>query len=93
MIDFDKLMPTNDVIFKAMLGNPKHPKGLMHFLNSALRPKDPIVSIRIENPEILKDHVLEKGSRLDILATTSTDEIINIECQTGNHSSFIARLL
>ncbi len=93
MVDVDKLMPTNDVIFKAMLGNPKHPSGLIHFLNSALRPTNPIVSIQIENSEITQDHVLEKGSRLDILATTNTNEIINVECQAGNDPAIIARML
>ncbi|MBR1735379.1 MAG: Rpn family recombination-promoting nuclease/putative transposase [Alphaproteobacteria bacterium] len=93
MVNVNELMPTNDVIFKAMLGNPKETRGLIHFLNSVLRPEDPIVSVQIQNPEILAEHVLEKGSRLDILATTNSNEIINVECQAGSEPSMIERLL
>ena len=93
MVDVDKLMPTNDVLFKKVLGNRYKTEGLIDFLNAVLKPKNPIVSVQILNGELTKQHVLDKGSRLDILATTNTGEIVNIECQASADPNFLARLL
>ena len=93
MVDVSKLMPTDDVLFKKVLGDQYNTKGLIDFLNAVLKPENPIVRVQIMNPELTQEHVLVKGARLDILATTSNDEIVNIECQTYTDPNFITRLL
>ena len=40
--------------------DPKHEKVLIHFLNSAIEPKDPIKKVNILNSEITKRHVTPK---------------------------------
>ena len=93
MVDVDKLMPTNDVLFKVVLGDQGKTDCLIDFLNSVLTPEDPIVSVQILNPELTQEHVLVKGARLDIRATTSNDEVVNIECQASADPDFLVRLL
>lgn len=93
MVDVSKLMPTDDVLFKKVLGDQYNTEGLIDFLNAVLKPENPIVSVQIMNPELTQEHVLVKGARLDVLATTSNDEIVNIECQTYTDPNFITRLL
>lgn len=73
--------PKNDVIFKILFADPKHPKLLIALLNGVLKPKDPIVAVSIQSPELKKEYLMQRGVRLDILATDEKGEIINIEMQ------------
>ena len=75
------LDPKVDFVFKNIFGTEKDPKRLISFLNATLKPKKKIVSVVIKGTDIAKQFVEDKYSRMDIKATTSNDEIINIEIQ------------
>ena len=65
----------------------------MHFLNCAVKTKDKIVDVELLNSEIIPENVLEKGSRLDILAKTQSGDLIDIEMQVNRDHHMIGRSL
>ena len=94
MIDnLDYVTPQNDVIFKMIFADPKHERVLLHFLNSTIESKSPITKVKVLNSEITAEHILQKGSRLDIQAETSNNELIDIEMQVGIDHNMIGRTL
>ena len=62
-------------------------------MNAIVECNQPITSIEIKNSEIIPEHVDDKWSRLDILATTNDKEIINIEIQVRDQKDITARAL
>ncbi|MBB6714805.1 Rpn family recombination-promoting nuclease/putative transposase [Clostridium gasigenes] len=85
------LDPKVDFVFKNIFGTEKDPKRLISFLNATLKPKKKIVSVMIKGTDIAKQFVEDKYSRMDIKATTSNDEIINIEIQLKDEKNMIKR--
>lgn len=75
------LDPKMDFVFKNIFGSEKHPNILISFLNATLKPKDLITAVEIKNTDLNKGYIEDKFSRLDVKATTSNNEIINIEIQ------------
>jgi len=88
-----ELLPTSDVLFKMIFGDKRHPRILIHFLNSVIRPNSPIVSIDIKQTELSRELASQKGVRLDIVAETENKEIISIEMQKGREPHMVARSL
>ena len=82
-----------DVMFKIVLGDPKHERLLLHFLNSAIKCKTPITHVEILNTELTPEYVGLKGSRLDIKAKTQDGELISVEMQSGTETHMAARVL
>ena len=87
------LDPKMDFVFKNMFGSEKHPNILISFLNATLKPKDLITEVEIKNTDLNKGYIEDKFSRLDVKATTSNNEIINIEIQLKNEYNMIKRSL
>ncbi|MDU3723531.1 Rpn family recombination-promoting nuclease/putative transposase [Clostridium celatum] len=87
------LDPKVDFVFKNIFGSSNHPEILISFLNATLKPKKKIVSVDINKTDIEKQYIEDKYSRLDVKATTSNDEIINIEIQLKNENNMIKRSL
>ena len=87
------LDPKMDFVFKNIFGSEKHPNILISFLNATLKPKDLITAVEIKNTDLNKGYIEEKFSRLDVKATTSNNEIINIEIQLKNEYNMIKRSL
>lgn len=87
------LDPKVDFVFKNIFGSPNHPEILISFLNATLKPKRKIVNVDIKKTDIEKQYIEDKFSRLDVKATTSNDEIINIEIQLKNENNMIKRSL
>ena len=87
------LDPKMDFVFKNIFGSEKHPNILISFLNATLKPKDLITEVEIKNTDLNKGYIEDKFSRLDVKATTSNDEIINIEIQLKNENNMIKRSL
>ena len=87
------LDPKIDFVFKNIFGSTKHPKILISFLNAILKPKYLIKDVEIQNTDLEKHFVEDKFSRLDVKATTSNKEIINIEIQLKNEYNMIKRSL
>ena len=88
-----RIDPRVDFVFKLMIGNPKHRRVTVHFLNALLKLKVPIVSVEILNPLIGKDRSEEKIIILDVLAKDALGRIFNIEMQTRIPLSFPNRML
>ena len=87
------LDPKMDFVFKNIFGSEKNPNILISFLNATLKPKDLITSVEIKNTDLNKGYIEDKFSRLDVKATTSNNEIINIESQLKNEYNMIKRSL
>ena len=87
------LDPKMDFVFKNIFGSEKNPKILISFLNATLKPKYLITSAEVKNTDLNKNYIEDKFSRLDIKATTSNNEIINIEIQLKNEYNMIKRSL
>ena len=87
------LDPKMDFVFKNIFGSEKHPNILISFLNATLKPKDLITEVEIKNTDLNRGYIEDKFSRLDVKATTSNNEIINIEIQLKNEYNMIKRSL
>lgn len=87
------LDPKMDFVFKNIFGSEKHPNILISFLNATLKPEDLITEVEIKNTDLNKGYIEDKFSRLDVKATTSNNEIINIEIQLKNEYNMIKRSL
>lgn len=87
------LLPKYDLVFKKIFGDPRHTDVLISFLNSIVECNQPITSIQLANIELIPEHVGEKWSRLDVLATTQDNEIINIEIQVRDENNITKRAL
>jgi predicted transposase/invertase (TIGR01784 family) len=92
-IDIDKILPTNFVLFKTILGDPKHSRLLIHFLNAAIKSESPITSVEILDSEPPTEYFNQKRSCLDIRARTQDGEIANVEMQCGTEKHMVARAL
>ncbi|MDR2646422.1 MAG: Rpn family recombination-promoting nuclease/putative transposase [Holosporaceae bacterium] len=93
MIKDTEILATNDVMFKIILGDPRHSRLLIHFLNAAIKSETPITSVEITNTELTPEYVWQKGSRLDVRAKTQNGELINVEMQCGADRHMAARAL
>ena len=82
-----------DFVFKNIFGSQNHPEILISFLNATLKPIKKIIRVEINKTDIEKQFIEDKYSRLDVKATTSNDEIINIEIQLKNENNMIKRSL
>ena len=90
---YSLLDPKTDFIFKLIFGNEKHPEILISFLNAVIKPTNKITSVKIDNTDLEKKHIEDKFSRLDVKATTSNNEIVNIEIQLKDEKNMIKRSL
>lgn len=88
-----ELLPTNDILFKMIFGDSRHSRILIHFLNSVIKPTSPIKKVEIKKNEITPENISKKGVRLDIIATTDSGEIVNIEMQKKDEKDMSARAL
>ena len=87
------LDPNVDFVFKNIFGSDKNPEILISFLNAILKPKDKITAVEIKGNDIEKQFIEDKYSRIDIKATTSNKEIVNIEIQLKNEYNMVKRSL
>ena len=87
------LNPQIDFVFKKIFGTEKNKPILINFLNAVIKPTTPIKDVEIKNNDIDKDFIEDKFSRLDVKATTSNNEHINIEIQVKNEYNMIQRTL
>ena len=87
------LSPKIDFVFKKIFGSEENKSVLISFLNATLKPKCEIVSVDLKNTDIEKEYLKDKFSRLDVKATTSNNEIINIEIQMNDQYNMTKRTL
>lgn len=91
--DYETILPTNDLIFKRIFWNKEHPNILISFINSVLKRADPISSVELISTEMDDEFIGEHGIRLDLVARTSNNEILNIEMQKKNDDNMYKRSL
>ena len=90
----DKIVPTNDYIFKKLFGEEKDKIILISFLNALFKEYDflpYIKDVSIKNNETTKNYDIEKQSRLDIKAKVDKETYIDIEMQNRNYFDLIER--
>jgi len=85
--------PKSDIIFKILFGDQKHPRLLIHLLNSIIRDPHPITDVEIKQTELTPEFVGQRGVRLDILAKASDGQLINVEIQKYNEHNMVQRSL
>ena len=84
-------LPTVDFTFKRIFGNPKNTTCLKSLLEAILNID--VHDLKINNSEILKSSLEEKGVRLDVLATIGNYQRVNIEIQVNNEGNIDKRSL
>ena len=89
----EKMSNHLDLVVKRIFGNENNPRILISFLNATLKAKKKIVNVDIKKTDIEKQYIEDKYSRLDVKATTSNYEIINIEIQLKNENNMVKRSL
>ena len=87
------LSPKVDFVFKKIFGSEENKSVLISFLNATLKPKKEIVAVDLKNTDIEKEYLKDKFSRLDVKATTSNKETINIEIQLSDQYNMTQRTL
>ena len=90
----DKIVPTNDYIFKKLFGEEKDKIILISFLNALFKEYDflpYIEDLTIKNSETTKSYDVEKQSRLDIKAKIDNETYIDIEMQNRSYFDLIDR--
>lgn len=58
-----------------------------------MKSKKEIITVEIQGTDLQKQYIEDKYSRLDVKATTSNNEIINIEIQLKNEKNMVKRSL
>jgi predicted transposase/invertase (TIGR01784 family) len=76
------ISPLVDHAFKRLLGNEKHTRITIHFLNAVLTGQPRINQVQILNPIHDRQTFDDKLSILDILAIDELGRLLNIEVQT-----------
>lgn len=83
----------NWLCLKKIFTFEKYPRILISFFNACIKPKELVVEVKLKNTEMPKEYIESSFSRLDILAKTSTGELINIEIQRVDEQNMIKRSL
>jgi predicted transposase/invertase (TIGR01784 family) len=87
------LDPTLDVIFKSLFANANNRDILVALLTDVLKPKVPIGTVEVLNPEIPKDLPADKGIVLDIHVRLTDGRYIDVEMQSEIHKGLAKRFL
>ena len=89
----EKILPTNDLLFKKTFTSTGHEHILLGFIQDILGENFKNVSTR-ETYDIRKLDINKLGrTEVDILAQNTEGELVTIEMQVSNHDYFIERTL
>ena len=89
----EKILPTNDLLFKKTFTSTGHEHILLGFIQDILGENFKNVSTR-ETYDIRKIDINKLGrTEVDILAQNTEGELVTIEMQVSNHDYFIERTL
>jgi len=83
--------PTYDPLFKGIFVCPGDYGLLASLLSSALKLDIKAEGITVDNTELPKDNVLDKGVRLDLRVTLGDGSTINVEMQIDNEYNMAKR--
>ncbi|WP_246516343.1 Rpn family recombination-promoting nuclease/putative transposase [Salicibibacter cibarius] len=93
-IPLERLMDLKiEYAFKQLFGNEKNKDITVVFLNAILQKtgRNRIIDISFENTEAGGEDPDDKRSKLDLLVTTDTGKVINVEIQFTNRHNMIKR--
>ena len=86
------ISPSQDLVFKAIMGDPAHTDVLTDFLSFVLAPTK-IVHVTILNPTPFATLLEEKNFTVDVLAEDNTGRKFQVEMQGWNHAALRRRML
>ena len=92
----ERLKPLNDFIFKKLFGEEGDEPMLIAFLNAVLKKtgREELYDIKIQdNKDLTTELINDKLGRIDVRATTTQGEEINIEVQVTNQKNMDRRTL
>jgi predicted transposase/invertase (TIGR01784 family) len=88
-----ELKPTNDIVFKMMFTRgPDAHEALAGLLTAVLRPRSPIASLVVENPDIPRETLGEKQVYLDIKVRLEDGSHCDVEMQTTREAALPERM-
>ncbi len=87
------LDPTLDVVFKLLFADSKNRDLLIALLTAVLRPKSPIRSVTVLNPEVSKEAVTDKSIVLDILVLCENGTQADVEMQADRRPAWRSRCM
>ncbi|MBI2391012.1 MAG: PD-(D/E)XK nuclease family transposase, partial [Deltaproteobacteria bacterium] len=87
------LDPKLDVVFKLLFAAPANERLLISLLGAVLRPAVPIAKVKVLNPELPKDLVLDRGVRLDVLVELTDGARVDVEMECDAQRGHGARWL
>ena len=82
----DLLDPKNDIVFKAILVPECNEDVLISLISAVTCPSKKIVSAKVQNPELPKKKITDRGVILDILTRLDDGSFANIEMQMNWNS-------
>jgi len=83
-----------DAVLKLYFAREENEEQLKQFLKATTHlTDDDLVTVKIKNPILTKEHVLEKDFIVDIHLTSATGELIIIEMQMQKHDGFTRRMI
>lgn len=87
------LDPTLDVVFKLLFGSASNRDALIDLLTAVLRPRVPITSVEVLNPEVSREQANDRGIVLDLLVSFEDGTQVDLEMQTTRREGFRNRAL
>jgi predicted transposase/invertase (TIGR01784 family) len=87
------LDPKNDAVFKMLFAHPAHKGCLIQLLTAVLHPQTPIVAVRVDNPEIPRVLVDDRGIFLDVHVVLQDGSHVDVEMQQARHAHLAERIL
>ena len=85
--------PTVDWVFKVLFGSEANKDILLSFLNSILKPAQPIIDVQLLNPYNEREFKKDKLTIVDIKAKGTDGSIYQIEMQLSVFAALPARML
>lgn len=87
------LDPILDIVFKMLFAGAENEEALIDLLTAVLRPRVPIVSAKVQNPEVRREQVNDRGIVLDVLVSFVDGTQVDLEMQATRRPAFPNRAL
>jgi predicted transposase/invertase (TIGR01784 family) len=87
------LDPKLDVVFKLLFAAEKNRPLLASLLNAVLEPSEPIVELRVLNPEVTRESVAQHGAILDVRVRLRDGRQADVEMQAAPCAALRERFL
>jgi predicted transposase/invertase (TIGR01784 family) len=92
MSDIKPVSPSNDLVFRALMGDPANTHVLLDFVSAVLHPIE-VVQVTIQNPTALAELLTEREFTVDVLAREPSGRLFQVEMQGWDHAALKQRML